>query len=118
MHALLLRSLYGCRKASGGEALHKAAAAVLACNPGSHLLNLDVANAFQRIDRNAVQTAARDRTPDLEPWLQVIVGFESEIGFPITDESPYTFRQRAGSGRDARCLPCCSPLPRHVWSRS
>jgi hypothetical protein len=63
----------------GAEAVAHAVKAAMAADPGACLLTVDVANAFNSVDRNAVLAAVKQRVPCLLPYVQWAYGAATDL---------------------------------------
>jgi hypothetical protein len=76
--------------------MHKIALALATTRLNLCVLSIDLANAFQCVQRAALINETQRRLPGLVPWLRVILGEASDITMSVPDSEPIRLRQTAG----------------------
>ena len=87
---------FGSHRSAGGERMHKIALALTTTRLNLCVLSIDLANAFQCVQRTALINETQRRLPSLAPWLRVILGEASDITMSVPDSEPIRLRQTAG----------------------
>jgi hypothetical protein len=84
---------------NGGIALYHSASAFLAANPGKVLLNIDLANAFNRMSRVAIFERLRGngKLRDLIPFTRIFYLREGDLVVRDGTTAPPVIQSRTGS---------------------